>query len=173
MNEDFYIGQIFDGVYPPEAAIWCNANNALIIKTGSVMRVVSEEYEETIQKPIKYSAITHIEIDEDGNEHKIIDEPEHEEIIEEVVVKTREVEKEVRQYQIVATPEPTVEEKNEQIRKTRAALYTKHVDPLHAEKQRKVVIGIWTEEMEAEYVAKVKKLTEQIQTENPYVETMD
>lgn len=111
MNEEFYIGQIFDGIYPPEAAIWCNANNALIIQTGDVMRVVSEEYEEVVQTPIKYSAVTHIEIDEDGNEREIIDQPEYEEIIEEVVVKTREVEKQVRQYQIVAIPEPTEYEK--------------------------------------------------------------
>lgn len=27
---DFYIGQIFEEAYPPEAAIWCNANNAFI-----------------------------------------------------------------------------------------------------------------------------------------------
>lgn len=31
---DFYIGQTFEGVYPPEAAIWCNANNAYIDKIG-------------------------------------------------------------------------------------------------------------------------------------------
>lgn len=70
-------------------------------------------------------------------------------------------------------PQQPVEEKNAQTKETRANLYAELIDPLHAEKQRKVVIGIWTEEMEAEYVAKVKKLTEQIQTENPYVETMD
>ena len=29
MNE-YYIGQTFDGVYPPAAAVWCNANNAHI-----------------------------------------------------------------------------------------------------------------------------------------------
>lgn len=28
---EFYIGQKFYGVYPPEAAIWCNANNAMIV----------------------------------------------------------------------------------------------------------------------------------------------
>lgn len=28
--EDFYIGQIFEGEYPPEAALWCNENNAYI-----------------------------------------------------------------------------------------------------------------------------------------------
>lgn len=27
---EYYIGQIFDGIYPPEAAIWCNKNNAYI-----------------------------------------------------------------------------------------------------------------------------------------------
>lgn len=27
---DFYIGQIFNGTYPPEAANWCNTNNAII-----------------------------------------------------------------------------------------------------------------------------------------------
>lgn len=70
----------------------------------------------------------------------------------------------------VVVVEPTIEEKNETIRQTRASLYAQQVDPLHAEKQRKVVLGTWTEEMEAEYVAKVKELTEQIQTENPYIE---
>ena len=34
MNEEFYIGQIFDGVYPPAAAIWCNKNNAYIDVIG-------------------------------------------------------------------------------------------------------------------------------------------
>lgn len=71
-------------------------------------------------------------------------------------------------------PAPSVEEQNEAIRQTRASLYANLVDPLHAEKQRKVVLGTWTEEMEAEYVAKVQELTEQIQTENPYAqETVD
>ena len=27
---EFYIGQTFEQAYPPEAAIWCNANNAFI-----------------------------------------------------------------------------------------------------------------------------------------------
>lgn len=65
-------------------------------------------------------------------------------------------------------PEPTVEDQNEIIRQTRAGLYSSLIDPLHAEKQRKVVLGTWTEEMEAEYVIKVKELTAKIQGENPY-----
>lgn len=70
----------------------------------------------------------------------------------------------------VVVVEPTIEEKNEAIKQARASQYATLIDPLHAEKQRKVVLGAWTEEMEAEYVAKVKELTEQIQTENPYIE---
>ena len=73
----------------------------------------------------------------------------------------------------VVVIEPTTEEKNEAIKQTRASQYATLIDPLHAERQRKVVLGTWTEEMEAEYVAKVKELTEQIQTENPYIETVD
>ena len=75
-------------------------------------------------------------------------------------------------YKIVeiVIPEPTIEEKNEAIRQTRASLYAELTDPLHAEKQRKTVLSEWTEEMEAEYVAQVKVLTAKIQEENPYVE---
>lgn len=65
-----------------------------------------------------------------------------------------------------ADPEPT----NEDIKLRRAALYAALVDPLHAERQRKTVLGSWTEADEAEYVAKVNELTEQIQTENPYIQ---
>ena len=34
MNQEYYIGQIFEGKYPPEAAVWCNANNAYIEVIG-------------------------------------------------------------------------------------------------------------------------------------------
>ena len=73
----------------------------------------------------------------------------------------------------IVVPEPTIEEKNEAIRQTRAKLYAELVDPLHAQKQRKVVLGEWSEELEAEYVAQVKELTEQIQTENPYIDSVE
>jgi hypothetical protein len=70
-------------------------------------------------------------------------------------------------------PEPTIEEKNEVIRQTRASLYAELIDPLHAQKQRKVVLAEWTEEMEAEYVAQVKALTAKIQAENQYVDNAE
>lgn len=66
-------------------------------------------------------------------------------------------------------PEPTVEDKNAQIAETRKYLYSTLIDPLHCEKIRKVALEQWTDEMETEYVAKVRELTEQIQSEHPYL----
>ena len=76
----------------------------------------------------------------------------------------------VRQYKIVAIPEPTVEEKNEFIRATRADLYAKLIDPLHAQKNKDTIMGEWTEEKEQAYIAEVKRLTLQIREENPYID---
>lgn len=70
-------------------------------------------------------------------------------------------------------PQQPVEEKNAQAKETRANLYAELIDPLHAEKQRKVVLGTWTSANEAEYITKVKELSEQIKAENPYIETVD
>lgn len=39
MNE-YYIGQTFDGVYPPAAAVWCNLNNAHIELVGDNFTIV-------------------------------------------------------------------------------------------------------------------------------------
>ena len=67
-------------------------------------------------------------------------------------------------------PQQPVEEKNAQTKEMRANLYAELIDPLHAEKQRKVVLGTWTSANEAEYVEQVKALTAKIQEENPYIE---
>ena len=68
-------------------------------------------------------------------------------------------------------PQQPVGEKNEAIKQTRANLYAELIDPLHAEKQRKTVLGEWTEADEAEYVEQVKALTAKIQEENPYIQS--
>lgn len=66
-------------------------------------------------------------------------------------------------------PEPTIDEQNAVISDKRASEYARLIDPLHAEKARKTVLGEWTDELESEYVAQVKALTKQIKDENPYV----
>lgn len=37
---DFYIGQTFAGKYPPEAAVWCNGNNAHIEASDGAYTIV-------------------------------------------------------------------------------------------------------------------------------------
>lgn len=69
-------------------------------------------------------------------------------------------------------PDPTIEEKNEAIRQTRAKLYAELIDPLHAQKDKDTIMGEWSEEREQEYIAEVKRLTIKIREENPY-ETVD
>jgi hypothetical protein len=86
------------------------------------------------------------------------------------VIKTHEIEKEIRRFEIVAIPEPTAEEKNEGIKQTRAFLYAELVDPLHAQKTKDVIMGEWSDEKEQEYIAKVKELTIKIRDENPYID---
>lgn len=86
MNE-FKIGQIFEATYPPEAAVWCNSNNAYI-----------EEIEPVTREETEVEQISGYEYDEDGNP---IREPEFEE---------KTVKVAVRRFQIVAIPEPTAEE---------------------------------------------------------------
>lgn len=69
----------------------------------------------------------------------------------------------------VVAPEPTIDEQNAVISDKRASEYARLIDPLHAEKTRKTVLGEWTDELETEYVAQVKALTKQIQDEYPYI----
>ena len=37
----FFIGQVFETTYPPEAACWCNANRAFIEKQGNAYVIVA------------------------------------------------------------------------------------------------------------------------------------
>lgn len=106
MNEEFFIGQVFVGKYPPMAAVWCNSNNAYIESIGDDKYEIKE----------------------------------------------------------VPAPAPTKEEQEQ----ARANAYASEIDPLHARKARKTILGEWTEEDEAEYVAKVKELSAEIVARYPY-----
>lgn len=61
-------------------------------------------------------------------------------------------------------PAPTKEEQEQ----ARAGAYASEVDPLHARKARKTILGEWTEEEEAEYIEKVKALSAEIAERYPY-----
>lgn len=106
-NKEFYVGQIFEGKYPPAAAIACNQNGWFIEKIGD------------------------------------------------------------NRYEIKAVPPAPAPTKEEQ-EQARASAYAAEIDPLHARKARKTILGEWTEEDEAEYVAKVKELSAEIVERYPY-----
>ena len=61
-------------------------------------------------------------------------------------------------------PAPTREE----ISSLREQAYIKEVDILHSQRQRKTILGTWTEQDEANYIAEVKQLSEDIANRYPY-----
>lgn len=47
---DFYVGQVFESKYPPDAAVWCNKNQVVLRKHGSkyVIENIAEPTEEKL-----------------------------------------------------------------------------------------------------------------------------
>ena len=86
---EYYIGQIFEDMYPSDAADWCNSNNAKIVEIDPITKEVEEEYEEYNQETGEFET------------------------------KTRMVEKTLRRFEIQEIPEPTVDEKKAQVRSVR------------------------------------------------------
>ena len=72
-----------------------------------------------------------------------------------------------RRYEIKEMPPAPAPTKEEQ-KEARAMAYASEIDPLHARKARKTILGEWTEEDEVEYVAKVKELSAEIVERYPY-----
>lgn len=71
---------------------------------------------------------------------------------------------------IYTNREELIAEKNKTISKYRESAYEKEIDGLHARKQRKTILGTWTDEDEANYIEEVKRLSAKIEEENPYIE---
>ena len=61
---------------------------------------------------------------------------------------------------------------HEEVSTAREKAYESLVDKLHLRKLRKTVLGEWTEEMEAEYVAEVKEKSAKIVELHPYPEDL-
>lgn len=66
-----------------------------------------------------------------------------------------------------------IEKDNEEAKQARANAYAVEVDPLHSRKQRKLILGEWTEDDETEYVLKIKELSDKIEREFPYGEEIE
>lgn len=82
IEQEFYIGQIFYAPYPPEAAYWCDNNNATIVEKHKEEEteegVVDVLYYEIIERPepteeeIKRARIAELKAQLDGTDYKII-----------------------------------------------------------------------------------------------------
>lgn len=71
---DFYIGQIFEGKYPPTAAVWCNANQAYIEVIGDhryEIKAIPEPPAPTPEEQ-KQMRIAELKAKLDGTDYKII-----------------------------------------------------------------------------------------------------
>lgn len=104
-EQEYYISQIFEDMYPKEAADWCNANRALIGEIEPITKDVEEEYQ----------SMEEVVVPEQEVDGEIV--PEHTE--SQLVTKTRTVEKTFRRFEIQAIPEPTVDQKKKNIRSVR------------------------------------------------------
>lgn len=116
MNEEFYIGQIFEGVYPPEAAIWCNANNCFIDVIGEKryeIKAIPEPPAPTYEEQRKARARAY-QLEKDPitcHIQSLRDEEQTEEVIEEInelIAERAAVVEEIRAR--YPYPEETVEE---------------------------------------------------------------
>lgn len=82
IEQEFYIGQIFYAPYPPEAATWCDNNNATIVEKHKEEEteegVVDVRYYEIIEIPepteeeIKQARIAELKAKLDSTDYKII-----------------------------------------------------------------------------------------------------
>lgn len=148
MNEEYYIGQIFEEMYPSEAASWCNANNARIVEIDPIDKEVEETYIEMVE--VEKEIVVPAEYDDEG--HVIVPERTEIQIVEEPQEKTRTVVVTLRRFQIQAIPEPTPPT-HEEVRQARARAYQQEVDPITSHISR-----LRDEEQTEEVVAEIEEL---------------
>ena len=137
--------------------------------------------EERIIPEKSHEEVIPAEYDEEGNLIKdeeiikVIDEEEHTEIItvgdwyKSLGMEEMEVEKAYNgswYLQGFAPEKPALT--HEEISDLREQAYIKEVDILHAQRQRKTILGTWTEQDEVNYIAEVKQLSEDIANRYPY-----
>ena len=75
MNAEYYIGQVFEGVYPPEAASWCNANNAFIKEleaAGEIRKFEICVVPEPSEEEKKQARIAELKEELNATDYKII-----------------------------------------------------------------------------------------------------
>jgi hypothetical protein len=101
---EFYIGQIFEGAYPPEAALWCNSNNAHIEDTGRTKEITVEEEYTVIVEEEREFIFEEEQINESGE--TVFVPVTKTEIVPVEKTETRTVQRTLRIYEIAENPPP-------------------------------------------------------------------
>ena len=73
---------------------------------------------------------------------------------------------------IEKTVQDPIPDSHDEVSRARELAYEQLVDKLHLRKLRKTVLGEWSEELEAEYVAEVKEKSAKIVELHPYPEDL-
>ena len=72
---EYYIGQIFEGIYPPEAADWCNENCAIMVEIepqGDTRMFQIQAIPEPTPEEIKQLRISELKSELASTDYKII-----------------------------------------------------------------------------------------------------
>lgn len=72
-------------------------------------------------------------------------------------------------YLMGYVPQQPIDEQNESIRQARLSLYRENTDELTLRKLRKQALGTWTRQDEEEYLSEIKKMSDDIKVNNPYL----
>lgn len=159
MKAEYYIGQIFEEMYPDDVADWANENDAQINEIDPIEKDVEEKYETLV--PVEKQVVI----------PATDDEPEHTETVteNEIQERTKTVKKTVRRFELVERPLPPAPTYDEQKQK-RANAYQQEVDPITSHIDR-----LRDEEQTEEIVAKINELiaeraakVEEIKERYPY-----
>lgn len=101
---EFYIGQTFEGGYPPKAAEWCDKNNARIKYTGETKEItVQEEYTVIVEEVREYT-VEEEQVNKYGE--TVLVPVTKTDIVPVEKTEIREVQKTVRIFKIVENPPP-------------------------------------------------------------------
>lgn len=119
MNKEYYIGQIFEDMYPSDAVDWCKANNGQIVEIDPIDKEIEETYTEMVE--VEKEVILSAQYDDEG--HEIVPENTEIEIVTEPQEKTRTVVVTVRRFEIQEVPAPSEEQiKQQRITELKAQL---------------------------------------------------
>ena len=75
MNEEFYVGQIFEEIYPTESADWCNTNQKIMVEIepeNEIRRFQIQEKPEPSEEELKQRRIAELKSQLNNTDYVVI-----------------------------------------------------------------------------------------------------